>query len=145
LKAPDIHIKSAMKYPRNKNEISIEIPQVFIWKAQWDKLGLRMKYLLKSPKYPYEKHNEISIEIPQVSILKAVGVGVKIKMKYQQLNNENYNESSVGRYENRMKYQQLENEKSQWKQSWRDAFGVSEISDEDRVCADGNANVGSEL
>ena len=39
--------KVTMKYPRDKNEISIEIPQVFIW-----------------------NHNEISIEISQVLISK---------------------------------------------------------------------------
>jgi len=37
LKAPRIHMKCAMKYPRGKNEISIE-----------------------SARYPYEKCNEIS-------------------------------------------------------------------------------------
>jgi len=37
LKVPGIHMKSAMKYPRNRNEISIE-----------------------SARYPYEKLNEVS-------------------------------------------------------------------------------------
>ena len=52
MKVPGIYIKSAMKYPRPENEISIE--------------SARHPYE-NSIKYPRAK-NEISIEISQVSI-----------------------------------------------------------------------------
>ena len=60
LKAPGIHMKSTMKYPRNKNKISIEIPQVSIWKVQWNISWNPPGIYIESSGGECENWNEIS-------------------------------------------------------------------------------------
>jgi len=59
LKAPGIHMKSAMKYLGAKNEISIESAR---YPYENCNHGAKNEISIESARHLYEKHNEISIE-----------------------------------------------------------------------------------
>ena len=71
-------MKIRMKYPGDHYENCNEISQAFIWKSEWNILGIIMKIVMKYPEDYYE-----------------------MVMKYPRHSYENQNEISWGSYEDR--------------------------------------------
>jgi len=59
LKVPGIHMKSAMKYPKERMKYLLKAPGIHMKCAMKYSRG-RNEISIESGRYPYEKHNEIS-------------------------------------------------------------------------------------